>query len=167
VPDEWTGFDDIGRTFGGTVLTQAEYDRVEEAYVRTALQMLEANGVHSVVLRGVEDNAGFGSGKLTISDGHKIRVRDMVPYMRAILREHFWGRLEGDHAFVHFGWDYYMYVGVPEACPEFVVDEARGRGVFIEPFVSPYHPEEQEGEPVGPADAVPRRPKTVVGPQHS
>jgi hypothetical protein len=38
--------------------------------------------------------------------------------IRRILREEFWCRLEGSKGFVHFGWDYYMYIGVPIAAPQ-------------------------------------------------
>jgi hypothetical protein len=32
--------------------------------------------------------------------------------IRRILREEFWCRLEGGQGFIHFAWDYYMYIGV-------------------------------------------------------
>lgn len=64
-----------------------------------------------------------------------------------ILREEFWCRLEGGESFIHFGWDYYMYIGVPHPCPT-----ARARaaelGLYVEEFASPYV--EREGKSVGP-----------------
>ena len=35
--DEWTFFGQIGRTFSGVPFTFDEYERVEQAYVQTAL----------------------------------------------------------------------------------------------------------------------------------
>lgn len=35
--DEWTAASDIGRSFGGVILTAEEYRRVEDAYVAVAL----------------------------------------------------------------------------------------------------------------------------------
>jgi hypothetical protein len=54
-----------------------------------------------------------------------------------MLREELWCRLEGQSGFVHIGWDYYMYIGVPHRCPkaEFLVEEL---GLHPELFPSPY-----------------------------
>ena len=58
-------------------------------------------------------------------------------FIRRILRQEFWCRLEGSEGFIHFGWDYYMYIGVPHPCPT-----ARARaaelGLYVEEFASPY-----------------------------
>ena len=39
--------------------------------------------------------------------------------------------------FVHWGYDYYMYLGAAVECPQ-VLERARDRGLFVEPFASPY-----------------------------
>jgi hypothetical protein len=39
--------------------------------------------------------------------------------------------------YVHFGWDYYMYLGIPIHCPN-ALSYAKEKGIFVEPFVSPY-----------------------------
>ena len=57
--------------------------------------------------------------------------------VRRLLRAEFWCRLEGTESFVHVGYDYYMYVGVPAACPS-AEASARQFGLFVEPFRSPY-----------------------------
>jgi len=51
-------------------------------------------------------------------------------------------RLEGADAFVHVGWDYYMYVGVPRPCPA-ACRQANDLGLYVEDFASPYR-----GDPV-------------------
>jgi hypothetical protein len=48
--------------------------------------------------------------------------------------------LQSDEYFLHFGYDYYMYVGVSLACPRSRA-LATAAGLFVEDFVSPYHPE--------------------------
>jgi hypothetical protein len=45
--------------------------------------------------------------------------------------------LEGGEGFIHFGWDYYMYIGVPHPCPTARV-RAADLGLYIEEFASPY-----------------------------
>ena len=54
-------------------------------------------------------------------------------------------KLEGDDGFIHVGWDYYLYVGVAQGCPE-ARRLAAERGLFVEPCVSPYHPESEQDD---------------------
>ena len=65
--------------------------------------------------------------------------------VRRVLREEFWCRLEGAGAFIHVGYDYYMYVGIPQACPS-AEALASQLGLFVEPFRSPYG-EQRQAEP--------------------
>ena len=44
IADEWTSVKDIGRAFGGVVLTDSEYRRVEEAYVSSVFAFLKEGG---------------------------------------------------------------------------------------------------------------------------
>jgi|SRR5687767_8429806 len=61
---------------------------------------------------------------------------------RSVLREESWCRFESDAGFVHFGSDDYMYVGVP--CPAVEAQAAAvTRDLFVQPFTSPYHPEDE------------------------
>jgi hypothetical protein len=53
------------------------------------------------------------------------------------LREEFWCRLETEDRFLHFGYDYYMYVGVKTTCSASITF-AREVGLFVEQFDSPY-----------------------------
>src|SRR2546428_506542 len=65
--------------------------------------------------------------------------------IRRILREEFWCRLERSEGFIHFCWDYYMYVGVPHPCP---TAEARAAelGLYVEEFASPIRESVREAE---------------------
>ena len=62
---------------------------------------------------------------------------DVLVAVGHVLREEFWCRFEGQDAFVHVGYDYYMYVAVPHAVPQAVL-LAQQVGLFVEPFESPY-----------------------------
>jgi hypothetical protein len=68
------------------------------------------------------------------------RIGEIIP---RILREEFWCRFEGSNGFIHFGWDYYMYIGVSHPCPT-----ARARatelGLYVEEFASPYAEDEDK-----------------------
>ena len=130
VPD-WTSHSDIGDTFGGRVLTEQQYARVESAYVATAIAILRDARVTSLMARGVEGHA-------PIKDGTVIGLNSMDEAFRAVLREQFWCRFESaGGAFVHFGYDFYMYIGVPSISPATLAD-ATALGLFVEPFTSPY-----------------------------
>lgn len=64
----------------------------------------------------------------------------LAPVLRGILREKYWAKLETKNAFIHFGWDYYMYIGVPGA-PKQASAYAATNGLFVEEFESPYRSE--------------------------
>ena len=40
-------------------------------------------------------------------------------------------------AYVHFGYDYYMYIGLSVKCTD-ALAAVQQRGLFVEPFRSPY-----------------------------
>jgi hypothetical protein len=140
--DEWTSFGDIGRAFGGVVLTEAEYRRVEDAYANAAAAFLREAGVPGLAVAGLENHAGV---PLPFAESSLLGPAEAAEVVRRVLRDEFWCRLEGAGAFVHLGYDYYMYVGVPVACPG-AVAQARQFGLFVEPFRSPYN-EQRQAEP--------------------
>ena len=135
--DDWTSINDVGREFGGKVLTEDEYRRVEQTYIDSALTFLSEGGLTSLRVEGLENHKGLA---LEFGDGSVFSLGEAGNVIRQILREELWCRLEAQSGFVHFGWDYYMYIGVPRQCP---VAERRVRtlGLYLEDFVSPYHEE--------------------------
>ena len=132
--DEWTSFKDIGQSFDGVVLTRAEYERVEDAYVAAALAFLKEAGLSGLVVAGLENSAGHA---LPFGNGSFLNLDQVERVIRRVLREEFWCRLEGPVGFVHLGWDYYMYIGVRCLCSE-AQELTRRQGLFVEAFPSPY-----------------------------
>ena len=133
--DEWISVSDIGSTFSGEVLTATVYQRTEDAYVTSAVAFLKEAGVPSLQVNGLENHAAH---PLPIIEGSSFAVEEAGSVIRQILRSEFWCRLESSLAFIHIGYDYYMYVGVPQACPG--AEALAGQlGLFVEPFRSPYH----------------------------
>ena len=132
--DEWTSVKDVGRSFAGGVLTREEYERVENAYVGAALAFLDEAGLTSLRVEGLENTRGEW---LVFRNDSILPLTQVGDVIRRVLREEFWCRLEGVDGFVHFGWDYYMYIGVAHPCPK-----ARERtvelGLYVEEFASPY-----------------------------
>jgi hypothetical protein len=115
------------------MLTPGEYQRVEDAYVSAALAFLHEAGVKTLTVEGLEAQGNAPS----VAAGSSLGLADVAEVIRRALREEFWCRLEGPEAFVHFGRDYYMYVGVPTACPgaECLVQRLK---LHAESFRSPY-----------------------------
>ena len=132
--DDWTSVNDVGQSFDGRLLTNAEYQRVESAYIASALAFLRESGTTSMKVRGLEYH---GSAPLPFGEGAVVSLEQAEAIVPRVLREEFWCKLDGSDSFVHIGYDYYMYVGVPIACPK-AHALAVNLGLFVEPFQSPY-----------------------------
>jgi hypothetical protein len=138
--DEWTMFSQVGSSFGGVLFTCEEYQRVEEAYVATAIGFWDEVGRPALIVRGLERSQAASAPSENSAVNDAPVLADVV---RRMLREEFWCRLESSACFLHFGWDYYMYVGVSNVCPRSRA-LAAASGLFVEEVVSPYHPEEDD-----------------------
>jgi len=134
---DWTSVSDVGSAFSGVVLTQEEYDSAENAYISAAKAFLEETGVNSVRIAGLEDPDARHP---QFCESAVIPVADVGLVLAMLLREDLWCRLEADEAFIHVGYDFYMYVGTSKPCP-FSQRRAISSGLFVEPFRSPYHDE--------------------------
>ncbi len=139
---EWTFFKQIGQTFSGVPFASDEYERVEEAYIQAALSFLRESGLLSMRVAGLENPR---SQPLDVQNDSVLPLNRIGEIIRRILREEFWCRLEGTDSFIHFGWNYYMYIGVPHPCPT-----AQGRaaelGLYVEEFASPNRESVAEAE---------------------
>jgi len=136
---EWTSFSEVGAIFDGSVLTLSAYKEVEAAYIAVATAFLREAEVGSVTIRGLERRRHED---LPYSEGETIKLKDVGAIMTKVLREELWCRLESERGFIHFGWDYYMYVGVSSACP-MAQHLATEFGLFVEEMQSPYHPDDE------------------------
>lgn len=67
-----------------------------------------------------------------------LSIAQSLDFARLVLREEAWGKLGvPGKAYVHFGYDYYMYIGVPSKCGRSIAI-ARDLGLFVERIRSPY-----------------------------
>jgi hypothetical protein len=134
--DEWTSFADVGRSFGGIPLTLNEYERIEAAYVRAAEQYLAESSTGTLSVHQLEDTRRLAPAFIT--EGASLPLEQVGGVLRGLLREEYWCRIQADSgAFIHVGWDYYMYIGVPYECPA-SQRAAEALGLFVEEFDSPY-----------------------------
>jgi hypothetical protein len=130
---EWIMFKDIGETYSGVLFTREEYERVEEAYVQAALSFLRESGLSSIRVAGIENRSNQ---PLDFDNDSVLPLDRIGEIIRRTLREEIYCRLEGSECFIHFGWDYYMYVGVPHPCPR-AQARAAELGLYVEEFASP------------------------------
>lgn len=145
--DEWTSVSDIGRRYLGVEVGVADYLAVEDCYVESVRRFLGAWMVPSLCvidleLKGVSAalsvvlQAQAHDELLHLSEGVDVRDVSLERVVRLALREVIWCRLEGARgAYVHFGYDFYMYLGcdMPDAPLPLLPT-----GMYAEPFVSPY-----------------------------
>ena len=132
--DDWISVSDIEQSFEGKLLTSVEYQRIENAYVKSALAFLRESGEPALTVRGLEHH---NSAPLSFSEGTAVAREHAEAIVRCVLREEFWCKLEAPDFFIHIGYDYYMYVGVAVDCPN-ARALAVSLGLFVEPFQSPY-----------------------------
>jgi hypothetical protein len=121
--DEFISAYDVGRSFDGQVLTAAAYVRVEDGYVAAVRQLLHASGIGSLEIQNFEDHRGVARLDAeierlrptvwgNIDDGERVTGAQVENVVRLALREQLWCKLCGDAGvYVHFGYDYYMYLG--------------------------------------------------------
>jgi hypothetical protein len=153
--EEWISVTDVGRVFLDHIFELSDYLTVEEAYVETVRRFLDQAKIRSLRVTGLESHGNWERLPEALvketrehlglaEDGREVCGDDLEWVVRLVLREAMWCRLEGtDGFYVHFGYDYYMYIGYtnmdlrPPLAPP---------GIFIEPFESPHHGEELEEE---------------------
>ena len=134
ISDEWTSFSDIGKVFCGTVFSRDAYLKTEQAYIDCCINLIEKAKITKLYIKQVEyytENVRFPS---SISNTQEIRQ-----VITACLREQCWLKLVAKDFFIHFGYDYYMYVG-SVLSKETVAETATKFGLFCEVHPSPYNP---------------------------
>ena len=135
--EEWTSFADVGRVFGGEKLTLAAYEQAEAQHIRFLADLAAMCGAGPLRINAYE---AYDPG-LPWREGQEIPPADLPRVVRDVLRERCWCRLVGCGFFIHFGYEYYLYVGCGAEEPS-VAALAAGCGLFCEAFRSPYHDEE-------------------------
>lgn len=131
--DEWTSFSDIGKVFSGIELSQDMYLRTESAYIDCCIELIERAQITNLSIEQAEyytENINFPS---SVSNTKEIRQ-----VIIACLREQCWLKLNSLGFFIHFGYDYYMYIG--SVLPTETVKKTVARhGLYCEQSPSPYN----------------------------
>jgi hypothetical protein len=136
--EEWTRYSQVGQVIAGRALTIQEYSQIEAAYVRAAMNMISECGVAAPTIRDLQNCAPRRPDSFEPREGARISGDSLNKALKGLLREELWCRLEDEQgAYIHVGWDYYMYIGTP--CePSASIEAVRADGLFVESFESPY-----------------------------
>ncbi len=139
IGDDWTSISQVGQSFAGRKLTMRDYLTVEKNYLAVMRAMLEEAKVTRLRLLGLENVKTSRRAKRNRwREGAVLSLRQATEFARQALREKLWGMLIAPRrAFVHFGYDYYMYVGLSRPTPR-ALDLAARIGIFVEQCRSPY-----------------------------
>ena len=151
---DWTSHADIDGVFGEKTLQVADYLEVESAYVAAARAFFEAAGCPLLTVIDLESHeapprtVSLGLADILeppVHEGDKIGDGELDRICRLNLRELVWCKLEAESKafYLHFGYDFYMYVGA-QAPSEEIIRRVEASGLFVEPMRSPYLDEEPE-----------------------
>ncbi|OXM17137.1 hypothetical protein [Paenibacillus herberti] len=75
-----------------------------------------------------------------LKEGEDVDAPEIPDLSKLILREQVWAKLDHPSMFVHFGYDYYMYIGLKGENSDYVAFEQKINylGLFAERVKSPY-----------------------------
>lgn len=152
--EEWISSSQIGEVFDGKVFTLNDYLQVERAYIHTVLGFMKESEVHSLRMILLEKNNELSEDEsselfeesfkeVTLKEDLLVSEKDIPVVCRMILREYIYCQFISRDFFVHFGYDYYMYIGSKQLCGE-GIDFARRYGLFVEEYRSPYYLAEED-----------------------
>ncbi len=134
IPTEWTFFAQVGKRVGGRVLSMAQYLKTEAKYLEVLEAMLREADILKLEPRGFQPMSCPARERRR----RTVTVAQAIGLARLALRERHHGTLVVPwRAYVHFGWDYYLYVGLSRPTPE-ALGVARSLGLFVERCPSPY-----------------------------
>ncbi|MCQ4087547.1 hypothetical protein [Saccharibacillus sp. JS10] len=150
--EEWTSVNDIGTKYGEDFFKIEEYLKVEKAYVNAIENFMKDGEIPYLKVASLNKwTRMLKKGKLKryyskimkknfskIREGDLFYLDEIKSIVPLILRQNLWCKLEFQNQFfVHFGYDYYMYIGTykeysSDICTSDDVD------IYIEPYISPY-----------------------------
>ena len=144
--DEWTSISDIGKNFQNEIFTLKQYLEIETKYINAIKYIVDYLKVDTVEITSLEkstktlkiDNILNNYDTKLISIFNEIHNSKIYPISEIdkiailILREKLWCNLRRKYRFyIHFGWDYYMYVGISKKSNDFIFRIEKD-GLFVE-----------------------------------
>lgn len=137
--EKWTCFSEVG-----TKVSIEEYLKTEQNYINAIGSFMAEMGLNKAYVIALEQwsdevenqNANTFLSKIWI--GKAITVQEVQELAKLTLRNAIWCKMGfKNQFFVHFGYDYYMYIGAIRECTK-AIDAVIQSGLFVEGFDSPY-----------------------------
>jgi hypothetical protein len=147
--DEWCIYSEIGKSFNNVRFDFKEYARVEGLYVSAIELFMVCHNIAALQINTLKKNKKLKKDVHNTADmiqlfdtaqeGDWIAQADIRDFCKLILRDKLWAKLKFSRKmFVHFGWDFYMYIGSSSAC-DAAIAAIEKSGLFVESFKkSPY-----------------------------
>jgi hypothetical protein len=145
---DWTSVFDVGKQFDGGILSVEDYLRTEDRYIDAIRISASLTNSVEFVVDGIEctcEPAQLPSGiredsismlrDFTAKEPGTFPLSTACVFARLALREVIWGRLASQSGlYVHFGYDFYMYIGhAGNQLEHLVLND-----LYVEDFPSPY-----------------------------
>jgi len=147
ISDEWSSISDIGKKYNDVEFTYESYISCENAYADTVTRVMRGNTIEFFTLEALQKKRYVNYPDFSESESKKyfrslkrnmqVPKHEIIPIVRFALREIIWCKLVNDNMFVHFGYDYYMYIGSENKLEE-ELSAVRKNGLFVETIISPY-----------------------------
>lgn len=152
--EEWTCPSEIGKTINGNEFTLNEYLQVEAAYIDSVIKFIEETSIDTLRILQLEYTISEEDKtsplyekefeKLLLKEDSRVTKNEIRMICKMVLRNFLWCKLYSkNNFFVHFGWDYYMYIGSNVNCL-LSIDYASSKGLFVEQCISPYYFSEED-----------------------
>ena len=139
IDEEWTCFSEVG-----TKVRIEEYRITEQNYLNAISSFMAEMDLNRLYVTDLEQSSEeVKSQKATkflskIWIGKAITVQEVQELVKLTLRNVIWCKIGiKNQFFVHFGYDYYMYIGTHRDCTK-ARDAVTRSGLFVEAFTSPY-----------------------------
>jgi hypothetical protein len=130
---EWTSFWDID-----TEVDKKEYLETEQKYIDAIIYFMEELEIEGLYLSDLEGEKEAIENIKPLNLNQELRIQEVTEIARLTLREVIWCKLTlRQKFFVHFGYDYYMYIGAYKDCPK-ARKKTEKSGLFVETYTSPY-----------------------------
>lgn len=147
---EWTSPSHIGKNIYGRTFTLEEYGNVETAYIDTIMKFLEVNNIKSLRILNMtyididKDPVLYDKGldNLQLKNDQEVSVEHIRLISKMVLRGFIYCNFICTDFFVHFGDEYYMFIGTNNYQEE-PLKFAEEQNLFVEEMVSPFYIQEE------------------------
>jgi hypothetical protein len=137
--EEWTSFSEVG-----IKVSEEEYLKTESNYLNAITTFMNETGINKLYLVDLEicsheaENQSAVPFLTNIWVGKSVSAQEIIELAKLTLREVIWCKLSYKNKFfVHFGYDYYMFIGASMDSPN-ARQKIEETGLYVEELKSPY-----------------------------